>query len=223
MRAELGELRSELRAVREENARIEKRLERVELLAPTAARARPPAPKSQEAAEVPSLTVVRLKPKADPAPKLQTATPVVEPSVETLDALSAAAAAPEEDPVDPLEVETEFEKGVSALKTGNLEGGVDLLLRFVERFPKHSKADNALYFSGVGLMGLSAIEDAAHTFERVLAAYPAGDAASESMLKLAECEVKLNKPAEAKAVYEKLVSTFPGTAAAQQASARLSR
>ena len=43
------------------------------------------------------------------------------------------------------------------------------------------------------------------------------------MLKLAECRMKLNKPAEARAVYQKIVSRFPGTAAATAAQGRLTQ
>ena len=43
----------------------------------------------------------------------------------------------------------------------------------------------------------------------------------DSMLKLAECRVRLNAPNEAKKVYEKIVAAWPGTPAASQAKSRL--
>jgi TolA-binding protein len=42
------------------------------------------------------------------------------------------------------------------------------------------------------------------------------------MLKLGEVRVRLRQPAEARAAYAQLVQSFPGTAAAIQAQARLS-
>ena len=58
-------------------------------------------------------------------------------------------------------------------------------------------------------------------FERVINQYPAGDAVIDSMLKLADCRMKLKGPREARATWEKIVATYPGTAAATQAQARL--
>ncbi|MFZ5471295.1 MAG: tetratricopeptide repeat protein [Myxococcota bacterium] len=223
-KAELHELRAELRAIREENARLERRLERVEVGSSVTGRVSGTPTAAKGASHtLPPLTVVKLKPKVEPAPKLETGTAVVEPGPEQIEALASPPATEpsEEIELDPAVGEAMFENGLSALKTGNVAGGVDSLLRFVEQFPKHAKADNALYFSGVGLMSLEALEDAATTFGRVLSAYPASDAVVDAMLKLAECNVKLNRPAEARAVYEKIVSTFPGSAAATQASARL--
>jgi TolA-binding protein len=54
-----------------------------------------------------------------------------------------------------------------------------------------------------------------------VAQYPAGDAVLDSMLKLADCRVKLNRPAEARATWQKIVNSYPGTSAAAQAQARL--
>ena len=48
------------------------------------------------------------------------------------------------------------------------------------------------------------------------------DVVQDAMLKLGEARVRLRQPAEARAAYAQLVQTFPGTAAAAQAQARLS-
>lgn len=226
---ELTELKAEMRAIREENARLEKRLDRVEMYstagihtpvasaAPRVALNLPePAPEA-----VPALTVVKLKPKQQAAPKISTGVAIVEPAPEVLDALKNALPEPA-DEVDQDVGEAYFEQGVSNLKTGNVSGGILELQKFAAESPRHPRADNAIYFSGLGLMGLNDFDGAAKAFEDVITRYPAGDAVLDSLLKLGECRVRLNKPADARVVYQKIVSTYPGTTAATAAKARLS-
>lgn len=237
-----------MRALREENARLEAKLQKNEQQrvmaavgacvaspAPTPV-VTPAAPEPKASTEIPTLTVVKLKPKKEAAPKLRTdvevrepsSSEVLEPSPEVLAAMKKIAAEQRGEPSEPEEIDPAtgdqlFEKGLDALKTGNVSGGVEQLQKFAGAAPQHAKADNALYFSGVGLMGLNSYEDAARTFEEVVTRYPAGDAVQDSLLKLAECRIKLNKPEQARAVYQKIVSRFPGTAAATQAQGRLTQ
>lgn len=231
---ELDELKAEIRALREDNARLEKRLDRVELhgslgTRPPASGTAPiklpePTPSAASGEGMPSLTVVKLKPKKDAAPKIATATPVVEPSSDAVEQLKKAAAAPAADQsadLDPDIGDAFYEQGLAALKTGNVEGGIADLQRFAADSPRHPHADNAIYFVGLGQMGLNDFDGAARSFEEVITRYPAGDAVLDSLLKLGECRVRLNKPADARVVYQKIVSSYPGTTAATAAKARL--
>lgn len=262
--AEVGALQAELRALRESQSRLVDRLERLEAHA-AVDRARSPgsapatkqaipasvrvaAPEQGEAlTATPELSVVKLKPRYEPAPRLATQVPVVEPESEQVEmfisnlpdaapqsasggtTLASAGGATmvttrEDDPADqpdPDVLEADYEKFVSLLRTGNVEGGVQRLRRFSEENPRHPRADNALYFSGLGQMGLNEFKDAARTFERLIATYPAGDAMLDGMLRLAECRMRLNQAADARALYTRVVTQFPGTAAATQAEQRL--
>jgi tol-pal system protein YbgF len=258
-RSEVTELRAELRALRETNARLENRLDRLEgqaavlsargASAPaSSAPASPPpaaAPARTEKLEMPRLAVVKLMPKEEKdegeavlftnegsAPKLDTSTPVQEPSPEVLDELAQVrkVAAPAREggsatgsatPEELSVLDRAYEAGLEALRTGNVAGGVDKLQRFALENPRHPKADNALYFSGIGQMGLDAHAQAARTFEQLLSTYPAGDAVVDTLLKLAECRVRLNQKKDAKALYVQLISQYPGTAAASLAETRL--
>lgn len=234
-RAEHTELLSSLRALRAENARIEARLEKVEaeLKGPRKAASVPPsagaamavaaAPTSAPRDEVPSLTVVKLKPKKEAPPRLATEVEVVEPPVAIVDELAPAVdAAPE--PPDAVEVaalEQQYLQGVDALKTGNSEGGVALLQQFARDWPKHPRADNALFYAAVGLMAQREFKDAETLLEQAIRQYPAGDATLDSLVKLAECRSRLNRQADARATWEKIVATYPGTQAATLAQSRL--
>lgn len=241
--SELAELKAEVRAMRETQARLEKRLERVELhasvrqsRASAAARegsapAAPAAPASSGSSySTPELAVVKLKPRNEPAPPLPTRVEVVEPAPDDMemfissapegDSGPTAASEPREE-LDAAVLDAEFEQAVAALRTGNVEGGVTRLQAFAEEHPRHPRADNALYFSGLGQMGLKDHASAVKSFERLIASYPAGDAVLDGMLRLAECRLRLNQKDDARALYTRILTQFPGTAAATQAEQRL--
>ncbi|MGV3619197.1 MAG: tetratricopeptide repeat protein [Archangium sp.] len=230
-----------MRALRAENARLESRVEKLEsekMLAgirapapkPAAMSARPSPQSSADA--LPPLAVVKLKPKREAPPKLDTSVAVNEPeeAVELYTdqnnpltkASSPSQPNAEPDEADLAMADAQFERGLEMMKTGNGESGVAQMQQFVSDWPRHPKADNALYFAGLALAAEKDFEKASGLFERVLAQYPAGDAVLDSMLKLADCRQRLNKTREARATWEKIVTNYPGTAAATQAQARLS-
>ncbi len=213
----MSSLKAEVQALNDRNAELSRRLERLQEGNPQVA-----------GGDLPSLTVVKLKPRNEPAPRMEVSVPVVEPPKDAVDELIAAAPDPREARFasprrasSSAGAELEFDAGLTALKTGNVSGGVNRLQRFASEYPKHPKADDALYFSGIGLMGLGDYEAAASSFEQVLTNYPASNVVQESMLKLAECRMRLNKVSDARRLYTQLVARFPGTAAAAQAEQRL--
>lgn len=233
-RIELIELTAQVRAMHAETARVQARLERLEQqVAVSASRGQtapgPPKPATGPTAvekhELPQLTVVKLKPKKEAAPKISTEVAILEPPEGVITELSAAASeGPESAAADDASgeiAEQQYDQGLSALKTGNIEGAVKTLISFSTGYPKHPRADNALYFAGVGQMALKEYENAEKTFHESMTRYPAGDTVLDSMLKVAECRFKLNRPLEAKATWEKIVAGFPGTAAATAAQQRL--
>lgn len=242
--SELAELKAEVRAMRETQARLERRLERVELhasvsqsrasnAAPAKDASTPAAPAAASSGySTPELAVVKLKPRNEPAPPLPTRVAVVEPAPDDMEmfissapegdgASSTADASEPREELDAAVLEAEFEQAVAALRTGNVEGGVTRLLAFAEEHPRHPRADNALYFSGLGQMGLKDFASAVKSFERLIAQYPAGDAVLDGMLRLAECRLRLNQKDDARALYTRILTQFPGTAAATQAEQRL--
>ncbi|RKG98875.1 hypothetical protein D7Y13_38920 [Corallococcus praedator] len=248
--AEVGRLEAELRTLRVTQAKLVERLERLEnrdavsrarTVAPAASTPTTPALATAKKSDAPSgdeglglppseLAVVRLKPKKEPAPRIATAVAVSEPDPDQMEMFISPAdgasttASPgrvEVPDKDPAILEAEYEHAVALLRTGNVEGGVDQLTRFAEENPRHPRADNALYFTGLGQMGLQDTASAAKTFERLIKTYPAGDAILDGMLRLAECRVRLNQAVDARALYTRVVTQFPGTAAATQAEQRL--
>ena len=226
LRQEVATLRTDVQALQLQNTQLTQRVQQLEdqraLLAPSAdaATAAPtpspaPAAKDDGTLQTPPLTVIKLKPATRPAPKLDTEVAVIEPSTDQLSALPDAASGP------PDNSEMEYQKAMEDLRTGNLAHGVNRLEEFAQAHRKSELADNALYFAGVGRIGLEDFEGAGHDFAQVIDHYPAGDAVADAMLKLAECRLKLNHEKDARALLARVVSTFPGTAAASQAERRL--
>ncbi|MET0403938.1 MAG: tetratricopeptide repeat protein [Cystobacter sp.] len=240
-------LKAEVRLLRETQGQLEKRLERMELLAsanqaraaraasapaetPSALPAEAPAAPPSSGIVAPGLSVVKLKPRSGPAPSLPVRVGIVEPSSEDMEVFVSAGSDGDEASQETAAstpaasddgLEAVFQQAVSALRTGNVEGGVAELLGFADQNPRHSRADNALYFSGIGQMGLKDYALAAQTFERLIARYPAGDAVLDGMLRLAECRLRLERKDDARALYTRILTQFPGTAAATQAEQRL--
>jgi TolA-binding protein len=70
-------------------------------------------------------------------------------------------------------------------------------------------------------MGLKDHAAAARIFVRLIDSDPAGDAVLDGMLRLAECRLRLNQKDDARALYTRILTQFPGTAAATQAEQRL--
>ncbi len=222
--AEHEALVASMRALRMDNARLEARLDRLEAekkaaQSPRAAQAATQVARPVAAADaLPPLTVVKLKPRKEAAPKLQTNVEIAEPS-ESITQEFKTETPP--DDADLAMADAQFTRGLEMMKTGQSEAGVAQMQQFVTDWPRHPKADNALYLSGMAFLSTKDFEHATQQFERVINQYPAGDAVLDSMLRLADCRFKLKGPREARATWEQIVSTFPGTAAATQAQARL--
>ena len=172
--------------------------------------------------EIPSLAVVKLKPRVDRAPPIDVRTSVQEPDAELVAALGRSSA-PAADAPDATQLDGEFAQAQDALRTGNLGGGVERMTRFADAHPKDPRADDALYLAALGELGQDEPARAAKLLESVLQRYPAGDVVQQAMLKLAECRMRMKQTAEARALLARLMTNFPGTPAATEAEARLSR
>lgn len=241
-RSDLDSLREEVRTLRRENdalsVKVQSLAAQVDLLTYRASRdagkagaADPDGARglAEGGAAVPAdLTVVRMSPPASghaparaPA-RLPRAAPVVPTAV------------PIQDP-DPLRLEAAV--GRPSRRALAAEADADLrdaqamtgLLRahaledFTFRYPQHPYADNAL-IDAAALYEAAGREDAACALaKRAADEYPAGDAQSDALERLASCAARHGAADEAQKLMARLRADFPGTPAAQRAEARLSQ
>jgi len=228
-KSDVRTLQASVKQLQDENLRLLERVQALETERAVSRAVRQPlgpllaaAPSTPTGTEVPSLAVVKLKPRTDRAPPIDVHTPVQEPDAELVAALARPAIEVAEAP-DATQLDGEFAQAQEALRTGNLGGGVERMTRFAEAHPKDPRADDALYLAALGELGQDEPARAAKLLETVLQRYPAGDVVQQAMLKLAECRVRLKQPAEARALLARLATSFPGTPAATEAQARLAR
>ncbi|HET6439890.1 MAG TPA: tetratricopeptide repeat protein [Anaeromyxobacter sp.] len=247
VRPDLEPLHAEIRALRAENEALAARLEalsrRVDLLTvrgseasrpqPAAAReggAEAPRPEAEAAAPVvpPDLAVVKIspdpraartasRPGARPArvpPPVPTAVPIRDPEPSRLEALARSDRRP-------LAAEAEQE-----LRQARALAGLDrahALEDFAARYPQHPSADNALVEAATAYAGEGREDAACSLARRVVAEYPAGDAMSDALERLALCEERSGAAESAERLWARLRTDFPGTPAAQRAEARLTQ
>jgi TolA-binding protein len=234
-KAEVRTLQASVKQLQDDNLRLSARLETLEteraaIRAGASAAAAAPSPSTIAStaapvgSEIPTLTVVKLKPRPDRAPPLDVRTPVSEPDAELITALAhSSSASAGEPPADAIQLDAEFSQASESLRTGNLAGGVERMKRFAEAHPRDARADDALYLAALGELGLDEPGRAAKLLEAILQRYPAGDVVQQAMLKLAECRLRMKQAPEARALLARVVTSFPGTPAASEAEARLAR
>ena len=230
-KAEVRTLQSSVKQLQDENLKLSARVESLETERAAlrgGAASVPPAvaaaPTTPVGSEIPTLAVVKLKPRVDRAPPLDLHTPVTEPDEELITALSRSSSSSTVDaPADAIQLDAEFSLASDALRTGNLAGGVEKMKRFADAHPRDARADDALYLAALGELGQDEPARAAKLLETVLQRYPAGDVVQQAMLKLADCRLRMKQAPEARALLARVVTSFPGTPAATEAEARLAR
>lgn len=92
---------------------------------------------------------------------------------------------------------------------------------FVTRYPRHAAADNALVEAAEAYAAAGRQEAACALAQRTTDEYPAGDAMSAGLERLAACEARRGAPDAERRILARLVAEHPGTPAAKRAEARL--
>jgi hypothetical protein len=228
-RRDLDSLRSEVRALRSDNEDLARKVAalsgRVEVLTVRLARAPgldpPLAPSlsrgSAPAAPLvpPDLAVVRVEPQARGAkapPPVPTGVEIAEPDPDRLDALSRRSS---------REIAADADDELKRARKRSGAPRAHALEDFVERYPRHPSADNALVEAAAAYADAGLATPACGLARRAAADYPAGDAMSEALERLAWCEARVGAGDAERRLLERLVSEFPRTPAAERAGTRL--
>jgi TolA-binding protein len=222
-RRDVDALRAEVRALRKDNEDLARRLDalsgRVEVISTRLAR--PAAALAKEEAEkapvIPrDLAVVRVEPSAPRAgrspPPVPTAIDIADPDPDRLEALSRRGGRD-------IAAEADGE-----LRRARHRAGAErahALEEFAARYPRHPSADNALVEAAAAHAEAARTYPACELARRAADDYPAGDAMSAALERLAWCESRRGARDAERRLLERLVSEFPRTPAAERAGTRL--
>lgn len=248
--SEADALRAELRALRADNEALARKVEglsaRLDVVAARGARedrvaALPPRSPRAALGEAlppvipPDLAVVKVAPADEPppivlteaslslapaltarprrpAPPVPTAIPIAEPDPGRVEALALGRG---------RELSAEADRELRSARERPGVGRAHALEDFVARYPRHAAADNALVEASEVYATSGKDEAACALALRAADDYPAGDALSGALERLAACEGRRGEVAAERRVLERLVSEFPRTPAAERAGTRL--
>ena len=115
----------------------------------------------------------------------------------------------------------QYEQYYTALRAGKHEQAIVGFRAFLKLFPKHSYADNALYWLGEAYYDQKQYSQAMSEFQRVIREYPKGNKAADALLKVGFCLLALGEIDEARKVFERVVDGYPKSHSAGLANTRL--
>jgi len=93
--------------------------------------------------------------------------------------------------------------------------------RFLEQYPNHDYADNALYWMGEAFYDTQNFRKAFEYFEKVITLYPSGNKVPDAMLKSGLCLANVGDQEGAREMMRQLVAHYPATRAAELAQEKL--
>ncbi|HET9553167.1 MAG TPA: tetratricopeptide repeat protein [Anaeromyxobacteraceae bacterium] len=224
-RRELDALRADVAAAREENRQLARSVESLQArLDAMAARLGRPHPQAEapsrpvepvaEPVVVPGgLAVVRVEPPSTRrAPPVPTSVAIVEPDGSRLEALARRGG---------RDLASEAEAELRAARKRDGLARAHALEDFAARYPRHPQAGAALVESAAAYADAGREEAGCALVRRVVEEYPAGDAVSEALWRVARCEQRGGQTEAERRVLTRLVTEFPSTSAARRAGERL--
>lgn len=133
------------------------------------------------------------------------------------DRASLLAAAATADPA------ADYQAAFDLLKAGKYPEARTGFEAFLAQHPQHELASNAQYWLGEVSYVERSYEAALAAFGKVLGYSPQARKAPDALLKTGYCQYELKRYPEARAALRRVVEEFPGSPAARDAEARLSR
>jgi tol-pal system protein YbgF len=111
--------------------------------------------------------------------------------------------------------------GLDFFQNGDFTAASTQFQLFVERYPRHVDADKARYWLGECALEQHAYSRAVEAFVTVLTQFPQSSKRADAMLNAGLAYQHLNKTDEARRLFSELVTSYPRTALADLARARL--
>ena len=191
--------------------------------APEPAPAPAPAPRGREPLAYSELDaygrVVPLGTLEDPPVTItpDTAPILVAPAAISVTPAPSRAPSPEERELNAREERRaagEYKKAYALVREGRYSRALTAFQRFLDRYPGHPLADNALYWMGECHYAQKSYLDAIQLFQRVIQDYPEGNKVPDAMLKTGLCYGNLGEVDQARRVLRQVAEIYPRSRAA---------
>jgi tol-pal system protein YbgF len=124
---------------------------------------------------------------------------------------------------DPAGAQAAYDVAFKAIRAGNYVEASREFRSFLQQYPNHALAPNALYWLGESYYATTNYQVAQESFQRLLSQFPQSDKASDALLKVGYSQLELKQLDAAKATLKKVTTKYPGSKAASLAQERLQR
>ncbi len=114
-----------------------------------------------------------------------------------------------------------YDIGTNAFKANQFTNAVRGYEAFLQEFPQHILAPNAMYWIGISHFNLNEFVKARAIQERLLKLYPESSKAPDAMLAIAAVQQEMGDVGSARNTYQDILSRYPDSEAAVKARARL--
>jgi tol-pal system protein YbgF len=126
-------------------------------------------------------------------------------------------------PRSQLEAVRLYKASYALYKNNDYPKAIEGFRRFVEHYPTHGYADNAMYWMGECYYDRGLWMQALKTFQQVIQNYPLGNKVPDAMLKLGLCQYHLKNYKQAREILIQVTEIYPKSPVARIAKTRLSQ
>ncbi len=114
-----------------------------------------------------------------------------------------------------------YKESYALVKRKKFTEAIDGFQKFIERYPTHDYADNALYWTGESYYARGLWRKSLEVFQNVIMSYPMGNKAPDAMLKLGLCHAQLRNTPQAREVLTQVSEIYPKHPVARLARTKL--
>jgi tol-pal system protein YbgF len=111
-----------------------------------------------------------------------------------------------------------YRAALSHVQAQRLPEALVALTAFLDQFPAHPYADNALYWRGEVEYAMRRYEGALRDFQRLVEEHPRGNKVPDALLKMGLCHLRMGDSARARAYFRRVRNEYPESVAARLAS-----
>lgn len=124
---------------------------------------------------------------------------------------------------DPAAAQAAYDVAFKAIRAGNYVEASREFRSFIQQYPNHALAPNALYWLGESYYATTNYPVALESFQRLLSQFPQSEKAPDALLKVGYSQLELKQTAAARTTLTQVAAKYPGTKVASLAQERLQR